>query len=107
MNDECVFCKIASGELPSNKVKDTADFLVIHDIHPSAPTHLLIIPKKHIVDALDADSDTWLGIQKIAGEIGAEYDLSGFRLLTNVGDAAAVSHLHVHFLAGIDKNRQV
>ena len=106
MND-CIFCRIVSGEVPTEIEKETDRVVVFRDIHPSAPIHYLIVPKIHIRDIREAESYLWDDIRDVASDLAKERNLSGFRLATNAGDAAMVPHMHVHFLAGITKDRSV
>ena len=106
MND-CVFCKIIKGEVPSKVEKETKDLLVIRDINPKAPIHLLIIPKKHIQDIREDNGVIWAAAGKLAVEVAKEKKLTGFRLVHNVGDAAMISHMHVQLLGGISADREV
>ncbi|BCS54665.1 histidine triad nucleotide-binding protein [Geobacter sp. SVR] len=105
--ENCIFCKIIRNEIPSKKVFEDDRLLVIEDIGPKAPLHLLFIPKVHFSNCLDmADShDELVGyIFRKAGEIAREKGVadSGFRLVQNNGELAgqSVFHLHVHLLAG-------
>lgn len=107
MSENCVFCKIVAKKIPSQIEKETESFIVFRDVAPKAPIHLLIVPKKHIQDLRDADDQLWLGVARIARQIGSERQLSGYRLVHNVGTAAAVEHMHVHFLGEIEKAREV
>lgn len=104
---DCLFCKIAEGEIPSNKVYEDNDFLVFHDIQPAAPTHVLIIPKKHIATMNDVTTDDLPLIQeihRIAQEAAKTLGVadSGYRLINNCGpdSGQAVYHLHYHLLGG-------
>jgi len=105
--EDCIFCKIVKGEAQANIVTQTPDLVVFPDIHPSAPTHFLIIPKKHIQDLTKADDALWVEIKNLAMKMAEERGLNGFRLATNTGAAAAIKHMHVHFLAGIDSKRAI
>ena len=105
--EDCIFCKIVKGEAPANIVTQTDNLVVFPDIHPSAPTHFLIIPKKHIADMTFVDDALWTEIRHLAMQMAKERDLTGFRLATNTGTAAAIKHMHVHFLAGIDSKRAI
>ena len=105
--DNCLFCKIIKGEIPSKKVYEDDRLLVIEDITPQAPLHLLLLPKKHFVNCLDmaAEDETAVGYAfrkggKIAREKG--YADSGFRIVQNNGSGAgqSVFHIHFHLLAG-------
>ena len=103
----CLFCKIAAGEIPSTKVYEDELVYAFRDIAPQAPVHVLIIPKKHIesAQALTAEDDGLLChmfacARKIAESEGVA--ASGYRLITNVGDDAgqSVHHLHLHLIGG-------
>ncbi len=103
---DCLFCKIIAREIPAQLVFEDARALVFKDINPQAPTHVLIVPKKHI-PSLSASSDedaVLLGhLQRVAARIAQEGGLTGgYRLLTNNGRGAgqSVEHLHYHLLGG-------
>lgn len=105
--ETCIFCKIISGEIPSKKVYEDEQLLVIEDITPQAPLHLLLLPKKHFVNCLDMSmqEDGVVGyLLRKGGEIAREkgYAKSGFRIVQNNGTGAGQSVLHIHFhlLAG-------
>ncbi len=107
--DNCIFCKIISGDIPSKKVFEDELVLVIEDIGPQAPLHLLVLPKKHFVNCLDmtADDDVLVGYAyRKAGEIARQkgYAESGFRIVQNNGEGVgqSVFHIHFHVLAGRD-----
>lgn len=103
---DCLFCKIAAGEIPSNKVYEDAEILAFHDIAPQAPVHVLVIPKEHIpsVDGVNAENSDLVAhiftkIPKIAASLGLT---GGYRVISNCGDDAGqtVKHLHFHILGG-------
>ena len=105
--ENCLFCKIIRGEIPSKKVFEDEKLLVIEDITPQAPMHLLLMPKKHVVNCLDIspEEDVQIGYAfRKAGEIAREkgYAESGFRVVQNNGAGAgqSVFHIHFHLLAG-------
>jgi diadenosine tetraphosphate (Ap4A) HIT family hydrolase len=105
--ENCIFCKIIRGEIPSTKVFEDDLLLVIEDITPQAPLHLLCIPKRHFVNCLDmsAQEDEVVGyLFRKAGEIARQkgYAESGFRIVQNNGASAgqSVFHIHFHLLAG-------
>lgn len=106
MNDEnCVFCKIVKGEIPSTKVYEDDKVLAFKDIEPIAPIHILVIPKVHIKSLMELEEDELLvHIHKVIKQIVKEQgiDEKGFRVLTNVGEdgGQAVKHLHFHILGG-------
>jgi histidine triad (HIT) family protein len=104
---ECIFCKIISKEIPSERVYETDDFIVIKDIAPKAPIHLLIISKKHISSlAAAAETDrSLLGTMVLAAKsLAGRFELSqrGFKVIINSGAEGGqlVPHLHIHFLGG-------
>ena len=105
--EDCVFCKIIKGEIPSEKVYEDDEVLAFKDINPAAPIHILIIPKKHIATLMDVKTeDTVLmakilqAAQNIAKQLGIEE--KGFRLIANCGPDSGqeVMHIHFHLLAG-------
>ncbi len=102
---ECIFCSIATKEQPAAVVKETADMIVFKDIKPSAPVHLLIVPKKHVVSVNDLtleDRDMVANMIYMAKEVAAREGLKGYRLSFNVGRAGGqlVDHIHLHLLGG-------
>ena len=105
--DNCLFCKIIRGEIPSKKVHEDEQLLVIEDVSPKAPLHLLLIPKRHFVNCLDMglQDDALVGsLFRKAADIARQkgYDASGFRIVQNNGAGAgqSVFHIHFHLLAG-------
>ena len=102
----CLFCQIATGERPAMIVYRSDDVVAFRDIHPQAPTHILIIPVKHIVSVAEAtvEDEGLIGqIITVAKEIAQQENLSkGYRLVINTGSQAgqSVFHLHVHLLGG-------
>ncbi|MEF3192558.1 MAG: histidine triad nucleotide-binding protein [Campylobacterales bacterium] len=101
---DCIFCKIAQGEIPSNKEYEDEHTLVFHDIHPQAPVHLLVIPKKHIPSFNEVDDQTLAhmrnAVHLVTRKMGLDH--SGYRLIFNVGrdGGQEVGHLHWHILGG-------
>ena len=107
MSNDCLFCKIIAGEIPSNKVYSDDDLYAFHDINPAAPTHILIIPKKHLtyVNSADEGDEALMGklllkAKQIAADQGRSED--GFRYVINTGrnGGQTVFHLHLHILGG-------
>lgn len=105
--DDCIFCKIVKGEIPSEKVYEDEKVLAFKDINPVTPIHVLVIPKKHFKDVLDVKEEDkeiianlFQSINKIAKILGIEEN--GFRVINNCGKDAGqeVMHLHFHLLAG-------
>lgn len=106
-NKECIFCKMIAGTLPSEKVYENEHVFAFRDINAQSPVHVLIIPKKHIVDLLDVSGEEseifqhiFKAAQLIAGQLGIAG--SGFRTVFNSGDNACQTmyHLHLHLLGG-------
>jgi len=104
---DCLFCRIATGEIPSKKVYEDDDVLAFHDITPRAPTHVLVIPRKHVasLDAASPDDAALLGrvllaVARIARDLGVAS--RGYRTVLNTNAAAGqtVFHLHAHLIAG-------
>ncbi len=102
----CLFCQIVAGERPATLVYRDDDVIAIRDIHPQAPTHILVMPTKHIVSVAEAtvEDEGLIGrMVSIAKTIAQQENLSkGFRLVINTGPQAgqSVFHLHVHLLGG-------
>jgi len=103
----CLFCKVVAGEVPATVVRDAERVLAFRDIHPQAPTHILVIPKAHHADvgALAAQDPGLLGeLVRAAADIAADEGLAdrGWRLVFNVGREAGqtVFHVHGHILGG-------
>lgn len=102
---DCLFCKIAAGEIPSGKVYEDDDVYAFKDIHPKAPTHVLVIPRTHVATLSECKDPAVLGtlmdrVRTIADEV---LDLApGYRVVINVreGGGQEVFHLHVHILGG-------
>ncbi len=104
--EDCVFCKIVRGDIPCKKVYEDGEFLAFDDIHPMAPVHVVIIPKKHIATLMkdDANADItgkWITAAKKVAEIKQVAE-SGFRLAVNCNadGGQVVLHLHMHLLGG-------
>src|SRR5260221_12757669 len=105
--DKCIFCKIAKGEMDTKFEKETDLLVVFKDIHPQAPVHLLIVPKKHSKDVTEVDDATWKEIKDVAIGIARTKSLKGFRLVTHSRDSAAVARMHVHLLGEVSADRAV
>ncbi len=104
---DCLFCKIIKKEIPAEIEKETEKLLVFKDIYPKAPVHLLIVPKRHIPDISRVSDDVWQEIKEMAIKLAKEKKLDGFRLIHNVGESAAIPHMHVHFLGEVSKDREI
>ena len=103
---DCIFCKIAMGEIPSNKVYEDDLCLAFHDINPQAPVHVLVIPKAHIASAdevNDKNSATVAHIFEVIPTVAKRAGITnGYRVITNCGEDACqtVKHLHFHVMGG-------
>jgi histidine triad (HIT) family protein len=106
---KCIFCQVIAGELPSKKVYEDDEVLVINDINPRAPVHVLILPKEHIdsVDALEAKHQALVGkLFLVAQKVAKKLKVAGaYQLKVHVGKKAGqiIFHLHVHLLGGWKK----
>lgn len=107
MSETCLFCRIARGEIPAKIAYQDEEFVALHDIDPKAPTHVLVVPRRHIrsVSALEeADANLagrlLLTGKRVAAETGIDH--SGYRLVLNTGGDAgqSVDHIHLHVLGG-------
>ena len=103
---DCLFCKIAAGEIPSKKVYEDEYVYAFYDIAPMAPVHVLFVPKQHLdsADAITAENSLYVAkifeaIPVVAKELGLE---NGYRVITNCGEdgCQSVKHLHFHLLGG-------
>ena len=104
---DCIFCGIANGEIPARTVLETEDVIAFHDLDPKAPTHVLVIPRRHVesIDAMSEGDEELIGrvfaaAKEVAGREGIAAD--GYRLVTNIGrnGGQTVPHLHIHVLGG-------
>lgn len=111
--EDCIFCKIIQGEIPSEKVYEDEEILAFKDIHPMAPVHILVIPKKHIksMEQVTKEEEATIGriflvIQKIAREQKLD---NGYRIVNNCGEDGGqeVQHLHFHLLGGMKLGTQM
>ncbi len=102
---DCIFCKIAAGEIPSKKVYEDEQILAFYDIEPKAPVHVLVIPKAHIAGACEITADNAAVVAHIFAvipQIAAALGITDYRVVTNNGADAGqtVHHLHFHILGG-------
>ncbi|SHE65021.1 histidine triad (HIT) family protein [Seinonella peptonophila] len=105
--EECLFCQIVEQKIPSEKVYEDEEFYAFRDIHPAAPVHILLIPKKHVASLMELSPEDealagrlLLTAQKIARQFGL--DENGFRVVNNIGveGGQTVFHIHFHLLGG-------
>ncbi len=103
---DCIFCKIANGEIPSKKVYEDESVAAFYDLDPQAPTHILVIPKEHIASAAEItpeNSAVVAHIFEVIAKLSKELDMKdGFRVVSNCGESAgqSVKHLHFHVMSG-------
>ncbi|MCI8454472.1 MAG: HIT family protein [Lachnospiraceae bacterium] len=102
--EDCIFCKIANGEIPSSTVYEDKDFRVILDLNPASKGHALILPKEHYKDVCELNADVAAKILPLAARIGTAMEkalgCAGFNLVQNNGEAAGqtVFHFHLHII---------
>ena len=104
---DCIFCRIASGEIPARIASRSDAAVAFHDLNPQAPVHVLVIPMRHLSganDAVGAESGLWADLMTLAVRVAAELglDQDGYRLVVNQGrdGGQSVGHLHIHVLGG-------
>ena len=104
---DCIFCKIIKGDIPSTNVFRDEQVTAFRDINPAAPTHILVVPNKHIdgVDTLASEDEALVGhLVHVAGQLAAREGIAegGYRLIINTGTNAGqtIPHIHVHLLGG-------
>jgi histidine triad (HIT) family protein len=102
---DCLFCRIVAGEIPATIVKRSEDAVAFRDIDPRAPSHVLVIPTRHVSAVREAGDDAMLGgLLRFAAGVATELglDAGGYRIVTNTGKDAgqSVDHLHFHVLGG-------
>ena len=100
---DCIFCKIANGEIPSDFIYEDEKVVAFNDLNPQAPVHFLVIPKKHYaslndIDSKEAFADIFSAIPKVTAKLG----IREYRTIVNTGESAGqtVFHIHVHVMAG-------
>ena len=103
---DCIFCKIANGEIPTTKVYEDETVVAFNDLEPQAPVHVLIIPKMHIASADEINEDNSAVVAhifEVAAKVAKEKGLTnGYRIVNNCGDEGGqtVKHLHFHLMGG-------
>ena len=105
--ENCLFCKIVKGQIPSTKVYEDELVLAFRDIAPMAPTHILVIPKAHIGSVSEVNSENSAVVAhifEVIAKIAAEQGMDSYRVVSNIGEQAgqSVFHLHFHVLSGRD-----
>ena len=104
MDENCIFCKIIKGDIPSNKVYEDDKMIAIHDVAPAAPVHVLLLPKEHTANVTTADSALVAYMLSKVKEIAEKTGIyeKGFRVVMNTGEdgGQTVNHLHIHVIGG-------
>lgn len=104
---DCIFCQIVEGKIPGDFVYQDEEIMVIRDIHPQAPIHLLVIPKKHILEFMQADDLVVANMMAVARKMIESQKITNYRLVNNGKGAAVIDHLHLHILGKVDKLRSL
>ncbi len=104
---DCIFCQIISGTIPSKKAYENDDVLVIHDIHPAAPVHLLVLSKRHYTDITEMPGDVYATYMSRVREVIKAQGVTQFRIVHNGKGAQFVPHAHVHILGKVSADRSV
>lgn len=103
---DCLFCSIAAGDIPSDKVLETDDVVAFRDVNPQAPVHVLVIPRRHVehLHSLDADDAILAELVRAAQRVAEQEGVAtgGYRVVANIGPDGGMSvpHLHLHVLGG-------
>jgi histidine triad (HIT) family protein len=104
-SDDCLFCRVVSGAVPAAVVAETEHSVAFRDIEPAAPTHVLVVPRRHVPDLAalaTASGDELADAVQLAAQVAAADGLPGYRLVANTGEAAqqSVFHAHLHVIGG-------
>ncbi len=103
--EDCIFCKIASKEIPAKLVYESENVVGFRDINPQAPTHILVVPKKHFASLNELDDISLMGeLLNAVKKITKKLEIQEYRTVINTGKSAGqeVFHIHIHILAGRD-----
>lgn len=110
MKDDCLFCKIVKGEVPSNKLYEDDDILVMMDAYPNVVGHSLVIPKKHYEDIYEVPDEVLLKMfkvgKKMTKELMTKLDKKALTYTINYGEAQVIKHIHLHLLPDLQSNDQ-
>lgn len=99
---DCIFCKIVAGKIASQKVYEDNSLMAFKDVKPSAPVHILIVPKVHISDLLQSDNEILIKIQNLARKLINKFGIAeNYQVLTNGGNIQEIKHLHYHVKGGV------
>jgi histidine triad (HIT) family protein len=104
---DCIFCNIVEGKIQSKFVYQDSDYIIINDINPRAPVHMLVIPKKHVIDFMESDTGLLNKLLVLLKKIIKEKKVKNYRIVTNGDGAAFIDHFHVHLMGRIAKDRDL
>jgi histidine triad (HIT) family protein len=104
---DCIFCQIIAGTIPSKKVMEDDDVVVIHDINPAAPIHLLVLSKQHFTDITDMPEEIYIAYMEKVRNVIAQEKVTQFRLVHNGKGAQFVPHAHIHIMGSIAADRKL
>ena len=107
MDADCIFCQIIEGKLPRTLVLEDADTIVIKDIYPKAPIHLLVIPKKHISDFMALQPPEIDTMMQVVARVISKNNITHYRIVNNGGGAQLIDHVHIHILGSFDRRRNL
>jgi histidine triad (HIT) family protein len=102
---DCIFCKIITGEIPAEFVYQDDTVIVVNDLHPQAPVHMLVIPKKHVIDIMDMSRGEYATFMQSIRDVIAAKRVKKFRLVHNGKGAQFIPHAHVHIMGQISADR--
>lgn len=110
--EDCIFCQIAKKKIPKEFILESEKVMVFADIHPVAPLHLLIVPKKHILELARLETSEqaiWREMMAVVQKLIKKYELmtKGYRLVVNGGGAQLIDHLHIHLMGDISSQRKL
>jgi histidine triad (HIT) family protein len=102
---DCLFCRIVNGQVPADKIYEDDEVIAFHDIHPKAPIHILVIPKKHVdslAHATDQDRQRLGQLLLAVSKLAKDQELTGYKTIINTGrdGGQVINHLHLHLLGG-------
>lgn len=105
--EDCIFCKVISGEIPGTFLFQDDEIAVFKDINPQAPVHWLVVPKKHISEFIEGDDQLLNKLTLTIKKIINDEKISPYRIVNNGKGAALIDHLHFHVLGKVDKFRKL
>lgn len=105
--ENCIFCRIITGQEPRSVIFESDTVLVIKDIYPRAATHFLIFPKKHYADLMDVPSDLMHMLMDTVRDLIKTHHVAKFRIVNNGGGAQQIDHVHIHLLGSVEKHREL